>query len=57
MKNCTSKKCTQINPQPLSSFNKNKATKDGLSPQCKGCRSERWYKREKLGILVSLEKK
>ena len=37
MKICTNPHCKQINPQPLTSFHKNKSKKDGLSSNCSSC--------------------
>jgi len=37
MKNCTNKDCTQINPQPFTSFSKQKSHGDGYRSQCKVC--------------------
>lgn len=36
-KKCTLRSCTQINPQPLSEFHKNKNRRDGLCDICKVC--------------------
>lgn len=38
MKNCNSKTCKQLNPQPFSEFYKSDINKDGLLNQCKTCR-------------------
>lgn len=40
MKSCSKKGCSQINPQPLSNFNKNKGTKDSLDYTCRSCRKD-----------------
>ncbi len=40
MKICSSKNCTQENPQPINNFCKNKNTTDGLQPYCKSCSAE-----------------
>ena len=37
MKSCNRSNCSQVNPQPLISFTKNKNTKDGFAPSCKTC--------------------
>jgi len=37
MKFCTNKKCSQINPQPFSSFSKCKDNPDGYKYKCKSC--------------------
>jgi hypothetical protein len=37
VKQCSKKTCKQVNPQPLSSFYKNRANSDGLSCSCKDC--------------------
>jgi hypothetical protein len=37
MKACGNKSCKQVNPQPLSSFCKNKRAGDGLQHRCKAC--------------------
>ena len=36
-KSCTNTNCTQINPQELNQFRKNKNGKNGLNAQCKAC--------------------
>lgn len=41
MKSCSNKDCKQLNPQPVSNFHKNKHHKDGLTSQCKHCKSEK----------------
>jgi hypothetical protein len=42
MKICSRKKCSQLNPQSFTEFNKNKNSKDGLYPQCKACRKKQY---------------
>ena len=37
MKSCSNKDCKQINPQPLTEFNKNVKAKDGLYSLCRPC--------------------
>lgn len=37
MKSCSNINCKQVNPQPLSNFNKNKKGKNGLYCHCKFC--------------------
>lgn len=37
MKSCRNKNCTQINPQSLDNFYKNKTAKDGHNGKCKPC--------------------
>jgi hypothetical protein len=37
MKKCVNTKCSQINPQPVEAFNKNRSSKDGLQSICKTC--------------------
>ena len=47
MKHCKSKTCQQQNPQPLTSFNKNKSREDGLHYRCKSCvnlATKKWQK-------------
>lgn len=45
MKHCSRENCSQINPQPLENFHKKSVSKDGLSPQCKHCKSNSEKKR------------
>jgi hypothetical protein len=37
MKKCSNLNCSEINPQPLTSFSKEKNRLDGLQPRCKKC--------------------
>lgn len=41
IKYCSSKKCTEVNPQPTSNFDANQSSHDGLSYECKTCRAMR----------------
>jgi len=40
MKNCSNKKCKQVNPQSLDSFYRKSGSKHGYTSQCKYCISE-----------------
>lgn len=45
MKSCLRKKCSQINPQPLINFFKNKRNVDGFDKYCKECKKD-WVNKE-----------
>lgn len=45
MKSCCKEDCTQINPQTFDNFHKRSDAKDGLSSQCKSCKSRNESKR------------
>ena len=40
VKYCSNKNCSQVNPQPIENFHKNKSSKDGLQDYCKICLSK-----------------
>jgi len=55
MKSCSNKICKQVNPQPLSEFNKHKLAKGGLTPNCKSCLKEhnkKWHSKNKDKIRI-----
>lgn len=39
VKTCTSTKCVNINPQPLSAFRRKPKYKNGIYPRCKSCQN------------------
>lgn len=57
MRNCGNKDCTQVNPQPLSSFRKRSGKKLQLRSQCKVClnlKAKSYYKKNNEQIKIKL---
>jgi 5-methylcytosine-specific restriction endonuclease McrA len=69
-KQCTNSECKQNNPQPLTSFSKDKSRKDGLQIRCKACnltyalehKEQKaatravWYEKNKAEVAANVDK-
>lgn len=48
-KSCSNPSCTQVNPQPIDSFHKDRSNKNGIVSMCKACISNRDKLRRQAG--------